>query len=98
MPKLTQRFANIYSTIMKEKIEHILFAFKAGGMSISETSQQINNLYKADVIKCDGDERKALLTNFINWYLNVFMRDKKLTKTKTPIGAIDIYLNSINSL
>lgn len=58
----------------------------------------VNNLDKADVIKCDGDERKALLIDFISWYLNVFMRDKKLTKTKTPIQSIDIYLNSINSL
>jgi hypothetical protein len=57
-----------------------------------------NNLHKADVIKCDGDERKALLIDFISWYLNVFMRDKKLTKTKTPIQSIDIFLNSINSL
>lgn len=55
----------------------------------------VNNLDKADVIKCDGDERKALLIDFISWYLNVFMRDKKLTKTKTPIQSIDIYLNSI---
>ena len=60
--------------------------------------QQVNNLDKADVIKCDGDERKALLIDFISWYLNVFMRDKKLTKTKTPIQSIDIFLNSINSL
>ena len=52
----------------------------------------------AYVINCDGDERKALLIDFISWYLNVFMRDKKLTKTKTPIQSIDIYLNSINSL
>jgi hypothetical protein len=57
--------------------------------------QQVNNLYKDDSINCDGDERKALLMDFISWYLNVFMRDKKLTKTKTPIGAIDIFLNSI---
>lgn len=55
----------------------------------------VNNLDKADVIKCDGDERKALLIDFISWYLNVFMRDKKLTKTKTPIEAIDIFLKSI---
>ena len=55
----------------------------------------VNNLDKADVIKCDGDERKALLIDFISWYLNVFMRDKKLTKTKTPIQSIDIFLNSI---
>jgi hypothetical protein len=53
----------------------------------------VNNLDKADVIKCD--ERKALLIDFISWYLNVFMRDKKLTKTKTPIQSIDIFLNSI---
>jgi hypothetical protein len=56
----------------------------------------VNNLDKADVIKCD--ERKSLLIDFISWYLNVFMRDKKLTKTKTPIQSIDIFLNSINSL
>jgi len=55
----------------------------------------VNNLDKADVIKCDGDERKALLIDFISWYLNVFMRDKKLTKTKTPIQSIDIFLSSL---
>jgi hypothetical protein len=60
--------------------------------------QQVNNLYKDDSINCDGDERKALLIDFISWYLNVFMRDPKLTKTKTPIQSIDIFLNSINSL
>ncbi len=59
---------------------------------------QVNNLDKANVIKCDGDGRKALLIDFISWYLNVFMRDKKLTKTKTPIQSIDIFLKSINSL
>ena len=51
---------------------------------------------EAYVIKCD--ERKALLIDFISWYLNVFMRDKKLTKTKTPIQSVDIFLKSINSL
>lgn len=60
--------------------------------------QQVNNLDKADVIKCDGNECKALLIDFISWYLNVFSRDKKLTKTKTPIQSIDIFLKSINSL
>jgi hypothetical protein len=28
----------------------------------------VNNLDKADVIKCDGDERKALLIDFLSWY------------------------------
>lgn len=59
---------------------------------VDEYAEQLN---KPCVIKCDGDERKALLIDFISWYLNVFMRDKKLTKTKTPIQSIDIFLNSI---
>ena len=60
--------------------------------------QQVKNLNIPAVIKCDGNKRKTLLIDFIGWYLNIFMRDKKLTKTKTPIQSVDIFLKSINSL
>jgi hypothetical protein len=74
---------------LSQRIEQMEAALDAYDNEILSLSNE------AFVIKCDGDERKALLIDFISWYLNVFMRDKKLTKTKPPIGAIDIFLNSI---
>jgi len=74
---------------LSQRIEQMEAALDAYDNEILSLSNE------ACVIKCDGDERKALLIDFISWYLNVFMRDKKLTKTKTPIQSIDIFLNSI---
>lgn len=102
--KLQKENASIYREMQEcyekedfKQAEYWKGKYAAFSFCIDELDK-ISNQYKADVINCDGDERKALLIDFISWYLNVFMRDKKLTKTKTPIQSIDIFLNSINSL